>query len=536
MNLSIKSTFATIANDLVYASAPVILDANIVLPEFQLSAEKIHTTSNVVVWTIVDELGSNYINSSNIIDIIGEIVSLNVATRSQVGSNLHEPLPINYTRLPFESLENARIFSTAFVNAAQTKSENAAQSAEDNFQSDLMTTFINIGEFTIYANWLPLMKTLQSFNDNNLFNSIDLFKILPPNTNFVPFPQCMHGLSLILQPWILQYITNLLNGVFPVNLNLALSETNNKKTTTDDETKRVFKSIYDLLCHFNSSGQRSEENKFKLAVRHIIAPFLDVKLLKHKWVVDFFESILTKELSQVTAEFSKIMPRFCEIDIDPTFISDMIVFLFGHVSNSTNEQTLTNICEAGRRKRILRFNTIDNQMINNKAPMFHISKIRTIAIDPIFLIVHKLLTRSCQSNVKSLTQVEKNRLSNLLYTNDEKIYIRNLVMERHKASIKDNNRSFIDPFSASAMSTNSASCAPTIHKLKIKQYEYVKKMKFNKLVKYPSELTFSTDNYAEASLKFMHNLDAYGGLFIELVNREIYDFNNIVCNVRPIFH
>lgn len=536
MNLSIKSTFATLVNNLIYASAPVVLDANIILPEYQIMSEKIENiTKDVVVWIITDELGVNYINTSNLIDIVGDIVSINVAARSQAENN-STCTTIKYTRLPRESLENVRIFTDAFVNAVKSKIDSTTQSAEDDIVgNDLMVTFINIGEFTMYANWLPTLKLLRNFNDKGLFTQTEIYKVLDPEANFVPFPDCMQGLALILQPWIIQYITNLLTSLMVVTKPNIDTTTLNNGGGVDEDVREIFKMIYELLCHFNSSNQRNDEKNFRLTMRHLIYPFLRIKNIRLKWLVDFFETIFTKDLSQVTAEFSKYMPKFYEIDIDPTFVSDMIVFLFGQTHNSTNEQTLTNVCEGGRRKRILKFNTIDNQLINNKMPMFNITKIRTTAIDPIFLIAHKLLTRSCQSNSKLLTQSERNRQSNLLYTPEEKNYISGLVMARYNASMKDNNRSFVDPFSDNDTSFRHKSCSPTIARIGNKQYEYIRKMKFNKLIKYPSDLTFSDDNYAETSLKFMRNLDAYSALFTELVNREVYDFNNIVCNIRPIF-
>lgn len=311
MSVSIKSNFVKLTNNLVYACAPDILNVNTVLPEYQIQSEKVVLHKNVVIWSVVDNVNIPFVSAASIVDMVGDIVSLNVAARGRTENISSSIQPMRYTILPKDSLENIRIFTDGFVYSVKCKSVDTIQSAEDSVsEHELLTSFINISQFTVFANWLPNMRMLRNFDDNDLFATIDVYKILAPDTYFLPFPQCVDGLATILQPWVVTYVRNLLYPLFPAFDSASVTSAPSPEPA--DSVREMFKEIYNLLCHFNGQQQQVNDStqNFKLAVRHLIHPFLTLPSIKEDWVKQFFNIIFTRDIGEVTKEFSKYMPKF----------------------------------------------------------------------------------------------------------------------------------------------------------------------------------------------------------------------------------
>lgn len=522
MNLTLNCSVTNVANRFLYAHAPsfsAITSGRI--PDNQAEAEMKNLTQKIVIWSMRRNRNArggweeNYIQVADFVDMVGAIVAMNVQARSEDNSLIAE-----WGHLPKYSLENERIFTPGFIDSldeADPVDIDDAQ-ADDLELRNYLVFHLGVERFIQNVNWLPFLRTLGDLDiDGQLERTNLLSSTLNAANYYVSFPECLTGLSNVFQPWIIQYMSSFFMELFPLPFLIPPAP-----EPGIEDPKEFFNGIYDLLCLYNGSASGR-----KLEIRHLLKPFASLKQLKQDWLLDFFNVLLCEDIAVVTSRYSTYLTRFREIDIDPAFVADMIVFLFGHVTNSTHEQVTSSICEGNRKRKVIKPNTIDNQLVNNKMPVFYVSKIRSSTLDPIFQVVQKQLTQSCTT---TLNGKDRFRLLNLLYRPEEKAHIVEIVMSRRQASIQDNNRPFSDLFESSR-----PLCKQDVSRITLKESRQISRMNFNKRIKYSSSLTFSPDNCAEKSLNFMKNLDAYSTLFAELVNREFYNVNNVVCTVRPSF-
>lgn len=540
MNMNTPSNLKTITltcnvvnlqNRLVYASAPSVTDAHIIIPPNQIDSEQIDLEDQVSFWTL--KIGDfQYLQTIDLVNMIGTIISINFTARTSIDNDDEITNVVSWERLPRFTLENERIFTRAFVDHIQRQGDIEATDAftdntQDN-QNNYIRAYLTSIEFIQYLNWLPLVQTIESLDQESTLENLNIYNIIDRKSFFIKYPQALTTLNLIFQPWIVQYIVNFIENLFVTKVQSPPPPP--PQETASCSIQELFTDMAATLCKFSGVGAGNPGQGFNLDMRNIIAPFINIGRVKEDWIMKFFNVLFNGDLSAVTLEFADKLTRFRDVNIDPLFVSDMIVFMFGSVSNATKEQTVSTICENGRKRKKILFNTIDTQLVNNKMPTFYISKIKTNVLDPVFLIAQRQLTQSCCST-RLQTPEERFRVLNLLYKDDEKSHIFDIVMGRRQASIRDNNRAFTDPYESSKCPIVSKE----ISRISLRESDFLAKLKYNSLIKYPSVLTFSPDNCSEKSLSFMKNIDSYSALFTELVNREFYNCNNIICSVRALF-
>lgn len=131
----------------------------------------------------------------------------------------------------------------------------------------------------------------------------------------------------------------------------------------------------------------------------------------------------------------------------------------------------------------------------------------------------------------------KFRTVNLLYSAEEKTRLYRLIQDRQRAMGGDDQRIFVNLSQQQQLTQNFiCNAQKEIRRIPRERERLIAEMDFASIIKYPSRQTLNSDNCAAESVQFMKNIDAYSTLFAELVSREMYGVNNIICSVRPIIN
>lgn len=526
---SINCAQITVSNDKFYSTAPKA-DANESLLPFQIVSEAYTTQKKIHMW-IYRSQQLHYILGNNLVDMIGEVMLLNLNARTEVRENtLQEQQQTVYNNwqieLMREALENTRIFTLPFVELIRNTDlyEAAAVDSDPITTQDINTNLAsyhwNENHVLLWANWLPITTLIQTLDTTNIRALANISHVIPDRTLFMSYPECLDGLSSILQPWIIDQLRVLINE------SIGLSVTAAPIDLLPISSERVFKDVFTVVSDFGKLGAKT--TVARLDMRHIILPFMQLARIDDTWIRNFVDMIFKQDLSKVISSLNSQLRIFRNNNIDPTAIADMIVFLFGGVLNATKD-TLES---SGRRRNPQNIsNTIYNQLRYKSIDqsLFYITKIRTAVFDPIFLIAQRHLAQAC--NTTHLPAELKFRKVNLLYSPEEKLRLLRLIQDRQRAT--DERRNFVD---GTYSRTENFIChaQKEIRRIPKEHERQIIEMDFGSIIKYPSSQTFNPDNCASASVQFLKNMDAYSTLFSELVIREMFGVNNVICSVRPI--
>lgn len=544
-NYAISCIGFQLENQGIYKGAPADFQLGAIIPDNQSDAEEYDGVKNLTAWLFRTPSDAIYIKYTDLIDIVGNIVVLNAEGRKIIQPDQSE----NWGNLPKITMENERIFQKHVIKNVQESDlidigppadeinpDDGVQADNDILRNTLLYQ-LNANNIEMYTGWADKFNTLQNLDIDgiitrnrlimsNLSLSDLFFKYNPNNPR--------EGFDNLFQPWVTEYIVAKINQISGLQDNDDIPpSTSIEPSTINMQLQEIFGEIFRLMDEFSKVGA-SPSNQL-LEMRSLIYPFLRLaRITTEAWLKDFIEAIFTQDLAKVTTLFSQNLTKMREMHINPSLLSQLIVFLFGQVLNNTEEQTTVvvggGVSGRGSRQKIrVRDNSLTQQLIRKKQKHFYVSKIRTFTTDPIFLVIQRQLTQNCITNKMDIS--DRFRVLNLIYSEEERCYLNEIIMARKVASANDNDRMFFDPFEKKDICNERKS----IKRLNKDTYKYFKNLDYTNLIPYPSDMTFAVENCSNESMNFMKHIDSYAGLFNELNNREMYQVNNVVCNIHAFF-
>ena len=525
VNMSLTASGLILKNNVFYTAAPEItqreLDSSLI-PTNQVVAESDTLQRTIPLWFL--QIG-DYVTNDNveewvplvqcipvdsILEIIGQVLALNLQARTNDVVQL-------WRNLPLDTINNRRIFKEDFITALQRAISNTSGDVDE--ANEVTRT---LGDYLTQDSLPDFVQYSRLFDSYLIMDNGALNDCLPQDVQYVNIEYLKsEAFNQILQPWIVDGILQ------------CLRRSLHQKLTLDNPPKDVMQlnnainSIFATLCEIHQASQKKTSSSIEF--RQIAAQFINlaavVKKASNQWFDAFLSCILEKDINTVINEFSNISVHLRALDIDPDKVAEIIVFLNSFIFDTTNEETAVTMKGApcSKRKKMTLPNNVGTQLTqNSNQSKFFICKIRIRTIDPVFLIAYNQLSRQCKTN--RLTPEERFKTVNLLYDDEAKTSFVNMFAERALAR-KHHQLPEDDQFAVGK------GCQAKLHKLSHSEKEKIKQLALHKIIKYVSPLTFSTDNCSETSLNFFRNVDAHSALYLELVNRENYGINNVVCLV-----
>lgn len=537
---SINCVQLTVANNDLYANAPLPGEHD-VLFDYQALSETYTTTRRAHLW-VYSSQNLHYIKAGDLVNLVGELLLQNTLARTEAMTNMppsapHDEMSWRGAEIRTTQLENIRIFTVPFVEMIrnsdlhQAPAVDADLTTQQDVEREYATYYWSDTNVFKWTEWTPISLPIETLDSDNLRTRAQIAQVIPDGSLFVMYPPCLDGLASVLQPWIIEQLRALINSSLGGNVILPAVHTPSSQAIS---IETAFREVFAVVSDFARIGGRSTVSS--LDVRSVILPFMKLARIDNSWIRGFLETVFTKDLSEVIAILNWQFGEFRNRNIEPAAISDMIVFLFGGILNASKDSLDTATTSRRRGAPVSSIeNSIYNQLRRVDTPHFFITKIRTSAFDPIFLIAQRHLSQACRTS--HMTPDLKFRTVNLLYSAEEKTRLYRLIQDRQRAMGGDDQRIFVNLSQQQQLTQNFiCNAQKEIRRIPRERERLIAEMDFASIIKYPSRQTLNSDNCAAESVQFMKNIDAYSTLFAELVSREMYGVNNIICSVRPIIN